>query len=197
MALTSSSQPEAGARLSDADRACLLDVARQAIAQALGRGEPASLDAQDYPVSLRVPRASFVTLHYQDQLRGCIGNLEAQRPLVEDVAHNACAAAFHDPRFTPLTAAELEGLSIHIAVLQTAQPLQFKSEPELRAQLQPGVDGVILEAGHHRATFLPAVWESLPEPKDFLEQLKRKAGLTGNYWSNDVRAWRYRTESFP
>lgn len=196
MALTYSNPPESGA-LSATERSCLLVVARDAIAQRLHGGTAARIDAQNYPVALREPRASFVTLHIHDQLRGCIGTLEAQRPLVEDVAHNAVAAAFHDPRFAPLSAAGFEELSIHIAVLQAAQPLQFNSEAALRAQLQPYVDGLILQVGEHRATFLPSVWESLPEPRDFLNQLKRKAGLSGNYWSDELRAWRYRTESFP
>lgn len=196
MALTSSRPPESGA-LTAAERSCLLGVARDAIAQRLRGSRAARIDAQNYSAALREPRASFVTLHLRDRLRGCIGSLEAQRPLVEDVAHNACAAAFNDPRFAPLSAAEFADLSIHIAVLQAPQPLQFDSEAGLRAQLQRGVDGVILQLGERRATFLPSVWESLPEPRDFLNQLKRKAGLPADYWSDELRVWRYRTEAFP
>ncbi len=130
-------------------------------------------------------------------MRGCIGSLEARRPLVEDIAHNAHAAAFHDPRFPPLSPAELADLTIHIAILQPAEALAFHSEAELLAQLRPGIDGLILQDGAHRATFLPAVWEGLPEPRQFLNELKRKAGLRMDYWSDSIQAWRYTTESFP
>lgn len=192
-----SSSPAESDRLSAAERHCLLAVARETLEQGLRAATTVPIDAQKYPAPLRALRASFVTLHVHDQLRGCIGTLEAQRPLVADVAYNAGAAAFHDPRFAPLSAAELEDLSIHIAVLQPAEQLQFNSEAELRAQLQPRLDGLILQVGEQRATFLPSVWESLPEPQEFLNQLKRKAGLPGSYWSDELRAWRYRTESFP
>jgi uncharacterized protein len=193
----SSNRPEQSATLSDAERGRLLQLARASIDHGLRHGRPVAVSPQDYPERLRAPGASFVTLHRHSQLRGCIGSLEAQRPLVEDIAINAYAAAFHDPRFPPLTPAELDDLTIHIAILQPAQALTFHSEAELLAQLRPGIDGLILQDGAHRATFLPVVWESLPEPREFLHQLKWKAGLRMDYWSDSIQAWRYSTESFP
>ncbi len=193
----SSNPPEQRVLLSETDRALLIQLARQSIAHGLEHGGPLPLSSHDYPEQLQAPRASFVTLHRHDQLRGCIGSLEARRPLVEDVTCNAHAAAFHDPRFSPLTRAEFDNLSIHISILQPAEPLRFQSEHELLAQLRPGIDGLILQEGTHRATFLPSVWESLTEPQAFLNQLKHKAGLGMDYWSDTMQAWRYTTESFP
>jgi AmmeMemoRadiSam system protein A len=139
-------------------------------------------------------RSSFVTLKISNVLRGCIGTLEAVRPLVEDVSENAFAAAFRDPRFSPVTEAELHTLQIDISVLSSPQPMRFDSEADLIAQLRPGFDGLILEEGRRRGTFLPTVWESLPEPKEFLRQLKLKAGLHPNHWSQEMKAYRYYTE---
>jgi AmmeMemoRadiSam system protein A len=193
----SSNRSEQIATLSDAERTLLLQLARASIAHGLTHGRPVAVSLHDYPERLRAQGAGFVTLHRHDQLRGCIGSLEAQRPLVEDIASNAHAAAFRDPRFPSLTPGELDELMIHIAILQPAQALTFHSEAELLAQLRPGIDGLILQDGAHRATFLPAVWEGLPEPREFLNQLKRKAGLRLDYWSDSMQAWRYTTESFP
>jgi AmmeMemoRadiSam system protein A len=176
-------------------RELLLQLARQVIHHGLAHGEPMPVEAQDYPAPLRKPGACFVTLQLDDQLRGCIGSLEAFRPLIVDLAANAHAAAFHDPRFPPLTAAELDRLSIHISILSTPEPLTFASEQELLEQVRPGIDGLILSAGGHRGTFLPSVWESLPEPRQFLSQLKRKAALPPDYWSDKIQVWRYTTET--
>jgi AmmeMemoRadiSam system protein A len=183
--------------LSAAQRILLLQLARASIAHGLTHGRPVAVALHDYPEQLRVPGASFVTLHRQGQLRGCVGSLEARLPLVEDIAINAYAAAFHDPRFPSLRPAELDELTLHIAILQPAQALTFHSEADLLAQLRPGIDGLILQDGTHRATFLPAVWEGLPERHEFLTQLKRKAGLRQDHWSDNIQAWRYTTESFP
>jgi AmmeMemoRadiSam system protein A len=185
-----------GQGLSDADRGTLLRVARDSIAYGLRHGRSLPVDAAEFAETLRVPRASFVTLHIDGQLRGCIGTLEAVRPLVEDVAANAYSAAFSDPRFPPLTPAEQERLAIHVSVLGSPTAMQFDSEQHLIGQLRPGRDGLILEDGFYRGTFLPSVWESLPEPVDFLRHLKRKAGLTADYWSPTVKVYRYTTESF-
>ena len=141
-------------------------------------------------------RASFVTLHRQGELRGCIGHLEGVQPLVVDVAENAFAAAFRDPRFPPLAEPELAGLALHISVLTPATELEFESEQDLVAQLRPGIDGLILQEGAARGTFLPSVWESLPDPHQFLAQLKRKAGLPSDHWSERIRVFRYETEAF-
>ncbi len=182
--------------LSEEHRRILLDVADASIRHGLQPGEPLDVRIDDYPDALQRQRASFVTLHRLQELRGCIGTLEAQRPLVSDIAHNAYAAAFSDPRFFPLRREELEDLHIHISILDTPQPMAFTSEQDLIGQLCPGVDGLILEEGNDRGTFLPSVWESLPESVDFLRHLKNKAGLPMDYWSNTLNIYRYTVESF-
>ncbi len=183
-------------RLCEEERELLRKVARASIEHGLRTGRPLAVDTARHPRPLREPGASFVTLNEHGQLRGCIGSLEPVRPLVEDVAHNAWAAAFSDPRFPPLRASELPDLDLHISVLSPATPMQFDSEQDLIRQLRPGVDGLVLEEGYHRGTFLPAVWESLPDPRDFLQHLKLKAGLPADYWSDTIRVSRYTTESF-
>lgn len=184
--------------LSNEDRKTLLSVARLAIEYGLSSGgqQQLPIDLQQYNETLNQPRATFVTLEINKELRGCIGTLEARQSLVKDVARNAHAAAFSDPRFSPLTASEYENVEIHISILSPAQPMEFTSEEDLLRQLQPGIDGLILEDGFYRGTFLPSVWESLPEPEQFFTHLKRKAGLPVNYWSKSLQVQRYTTESF-
>ncbi len=172
----------------DADNV-LLPLARAAIGPALGQG-PGAVDLP-HPEWLKEPGASFVTLTRNGQLRGCIGSLQAHRPLIEDVQANAQAAAFRDPRFEPVSRAELEDIRIEVSLLSTPEAMRFSSEADALRQLRPGVDGVILECGGARGTFLPQVWEQLPEPADFIAQLKRKAGLRGDFWSDEVRLSRY------
>ena len=139
---------------------------------------------------LDAPGASFVTLTSGrapgGALRGCIGSLEARRPLREDVEANAVAAALHDPRFAPLTARELDDTVVEVSVLSAPAALPAADEAELLTRLRPGVDGVVLSACGRRATFLPQVWEQLPDPADFLARLRRKAGLPADYWGRDV-----------
>ncbi len=142
-------------------------------------------------------RATFVTLTIGGQLRGCIGMLEACRPLAEDVANNAYAAAFEDPRFPPLTKKEFEKLEIHISVLSPPEEMLFSSEEDLLRQIRPGIDGLILQEGFRRGTFLPSVWGELPEKELFWAHLKLKAGLSAAYWADTVRVFRYTTEYFP
>ena len=182
--------------LSNRDRATLLEVARASIRHGLQHGRALDVKPADYPESLRPPRATFVTLEIDGRLRGCIGTLLAHQPLVADVAAHAYAAAFEDPRFPELTPEEFPRLEVHISVLSPPEPLQFETEDELLAQLRPGMDGLILQFRSHRATFLPAVWESLPNPYVFLAQLKQKAGLPLNFWSSELQAERYTTEYF-
>jgi AmmeMemoRadiSam system protein A len=177
-------------------RTVLLGVARDSIHKGLTEGCPLSADPDDYPAELRQQRASFVTINLDGQLRGCIGHLKAVQALVQDIAENAFAAAFRDPRFPPLNAEEFPPLDVHISVLSPAEPMTFSSESDLIAQLRPGVDGLILEDGAAHGTFLPSVWDSLPDPRDFLAHLKNKAGLSSRHWSPDVKVLRYRTESF-
>lgn len=174
----------------------LRHLARESIGHGIEAGEPPRVHLQDYPARLRAPRTSFVTLKLDGHLRGCIGALEATRALAEDVAANAFAAAFRDPRFPPVTRGEVDELSVQISILSPSEPLDASTEAELLARLRPGVDGLILEEGNRRGTFLPTVWQGLPEPADFLQQLKIKTGLPADYWSETIRAYRYSTEEF-
>jgi AmmeMemoRadiSam system protein A len=172
----------------------LLKWAKASIQHGLETGRPIAPNLPDFPTKLTEQRATFVTLEKIQQLRGCIGMLQATRPLVEDIANNAFAAAFKDPRFPALKKQELEYLDIHISILSPSESLTFSSEQDLLAQLRPGLDGLILEEGSKRGTFLPTVWESLSEPKEFLTHLKQKAGLPENYWSDTLKIQRYTTE---
>jgi AmmeMemoRadiSam system protein A len=174
----------------------LLDLAAQSIRHGLRHGVPLAIDLADYPERLRALRCAFVTLQRGGSLRGCIGALIAEKPLVEDVAAHAFAAAFEDPRFPPLMERELDDLTIEISVLHPPIPFPVASEAELLRQLRPHRDGLILKEGWRRATFLPSVWESLPEPREFLAHLKMKAGLSPDYWSDTLRFERYATTSF-
>lgn len=174
----------------------LLQLARDSIKQGLC-GEVPGINATDFPEALRVPRATFVTLHVDGKLHGCIGALEPRKPLVEDVASNAWSAAFQDSRFPALTWPEFERLEIHISILSPPEPMKFSSEADLLSQLRPRVDGLIIEDGPHRGTFLPSVWEQLPTPREFLRHLKTKAGLDADYWSAHLRVQRYTAESIP
>lgn len=183
-------------RLDSGSRANLLRVARESIVHGLRCGRPLDIDADSSAPALYLPRASFVTLELDGELRGCIGTLEAHRPLLEDVAVNAFNAAFRDPRFPPVRADEVPRLDIHISVLSPPTSMAFNDEADLLAQLHPGADGLVLSAPGHRATFLPSVWESLPRPEEFLRQLKRKAGLPADYWSPHIEVERYTTETF-
>jgi AmmeMemoRadiSam system protein A len=177
------------------DRDTLLEVARASIEHSLRTGRPLPVDVAAFAPELREPRATFVTLRSPGgALRGCIGEFEAQLPLVASVADRARAAAFSDPRFPPLRADELECLAIHISVLLPLVPIAASSEDELVAQLRPNVDGVLIDDGFRRATFLPAVWESLREPRAFLRELRRKAGISPDSWPVTLRAWRYAVE---
>ena len=181
---------------SSEDREALLGTARASIRHGLEHGSPLRVDPDRFSPRLREPGACFVTLRRSGRLRGCVGSLDATRSLVEDVAHNAFASAFRDSRFEPLTEEEERaGLDVHLSVLTPPEPLPCRSEAELLSKLQPGIDGLILQDGPHRATFLPSVWESLTEPKKFLTELKRKAGLSENHWSDGIRFQRYRAES--
>lgn len=181
-------------RLPRSGQLILLDLARASIRHGLQVGRPLPVALEELAAELVVPRASFVTLKKEGRLRGCIGSLEAWRPLAVDVAENAFAAAFRDPRFPPVRGDEAADLAIHLSLLTPAVAMAFSSEAELLAQLQPGVDGLILAEGSRRGTFLPSVWAELPTPQLFLTQLKRKAGLAADYWSPGVHVWRYTAE---
>jgi hypothetical protein len=178
------------------DREALLGVARASIRHGFEHESSLRVDPDRFSARLREPGACFVTLRCSGRLRGCVGSLEATRSLVEDVAHNAFASAFRDSRFRPLTEEEERAdLEVHLSILTSPEPLPCRSEAELLSKLRPGIDGLILQDGPYRATFLPSVWESLVEPKKFLAELKRKAGLSEDHWSDGIRFQRYRTES--
>ena len=178
--------------MSDDRGRILLAIARSAIAETLGQNYAADEDITNEETALLQERAAcFITLMQRDNLRGCVGTLEAHRSLLEDVKHNANAAAFHDSRFAPLTGKELGITDIEISLLSPMQSLQFSDEQDALARLQPGTDGVVFEYGHHRSTFLPQVWKQLPVTSDFIAHLKTKAGLSADFWSDEVKLSRY------
>lgn len=170
----------------------LLELARRAIRHALDTGKPLKLDPTTLPEALKTPGAAFVTLKRRGALRGCVGSVQAHRPLGEDVADNARNAAFADPRFPPLAPHELDEVTLSVSVLTRPAPMSFADQADLLAQLAPHKDGLIIEDGGRRALFLPAVWEMLPEPARFLAHLKEKAGLAVDHWSASFKAWRFK-----
>jgi hypothetical protein len=175
------------------DGELLLDLAYAAIAARLH--VPASPPSHA-PAYLREPGATFVTLEFGEHLHGCIGSIEAHRPLADDLRRNAVLAAFEDPRSRPLRADELPRVDLTVAVLGPLQPFAFVDEQDARAKLRPGVDGLLLTWHAHRGVFLPKVWDKLPTPREFLDQLKRKAGLRSDFWAPDIQLQRYEVRSF-
>jgi AmmeMemoRadiSam system protein A len=166
----------------------LLPLARSAIAFELKLGPQG---AGEEPSWLRQQGASFITLKRERKLRGCIGTLRAHRTLADDVRANAVGAAFRDPRFTPLTAAEFADTAVEISVLSPLERMSFSDEADALRQLRAGTDGVVFEYGRHTSTFLPQVWEDIGEPPNFLAHLKYKAGLPPDFWDKEVRLSRY------
>lgn len=170
----------------------LLPIARSSISTALGK----PFLADESKSWLNEQGASFVTLKQNQILRGCIGTIEAHRSLLSDVKANAQAAALRDPRFSPLRLSELDSIQIEVSVLTPKQPLTFTSETNAYEQLQPGIDGVLIEYGRYRGTFLPQVWNQLPSTHEFMMHLKQKAGLPRNFWAEDLRIYRYRVDKW-
>ena len=169
----------------------MMGIARASIRHGLATGKEPAVDFDRVPKALLRPGASFVTLRKTGNLRGCIGSASAHRPLAEDVAANAFKAAFRDPRFQPLSNDEEGHVDLEISLLSEPEPFAISSEQDLIAKLRPGIDGLILAEGVRRALFLPAVWESLADPRDFVTHLKRKAGWAGDYWSDGIEASRF------
>ena len=165
----------------------LLPLARAAIASQWGLSHAAR---EDLPW-LRQQGACFITLMQGDTLRGCIGTLRAHRALADDVKANAAAAAFRDPRFSPLAAAEFGTVALEISVLSALEAMTCADEPDALRQLRAGMDGVVFDYGHHSSTFLPQVWETFREPTEFLAHLKYKAGLPPDFWDREVKLSRY------
>lgn len=179
--------------IDEASQSILLKVARDAIAHGLEHADAPEIAPAKFPEPLRQVACTFVTLHREAALRGCIGSLHAHRPLVSDVASHAFAAAFSDTRFQPVAHAELAELHIHISVLSELELVSFDTEENLIASLRPGEHGLLIDARGQRATFLPTVWSSIPDGRDFLEALKKKGGLEN---ATSYVAWRYTTQDF-
>ena len=173
-------------QLSEAQGQVLVQLARQTLMQELGKGVPPeeseSLQKSLLDQCYRSYCGTFVTLNIDGRLRGCIGNLSANEPLSEGIRRNAINAAFHDPRFPPLTETELEKVDIEVSILSEPQPLAYVDGQDLLDRLRVDIDGVIIRKGHASATFLPQVWEQLPDPQEFLEHLCMKAGLSSDAW---------------
>lgn len=183
-------------RIEHTERSQLLELARASIHQALAVGS--RIELSDVPSSARLSAdgASFVTLTAGDALRGCCGSVVATRPLAEDVWRNAQRTAFDDPRFPALVESEVEACAIAISVLGPLESLHVSSQEALIAQLRPGVDGLLLRHQNRQATFLPKVWEKLPEPGQFLSQLNQKMGLPASFWDPSMQIYRYLTVEF-
>lgn len=184
------------AELSEDDCGFLKQVASEALQSAVIEGK--RLAADHYECSskhLLGVGACFITLLKNGQLRGCIGTLEAYRSLLDDVIHNTYSAAMQDPRFPPVDVGELDSITLSISVLTEPELMEVVSEADLLQQLVPKVDGVILQEGARRATYLPSVWEQLPNRVDFISELKNKAGFPNNYWSDSMKCFRYQVQS--
>jgi AmmeMemoRadiSam system protein A len=176
--------------------AVLLRLARGSIEHGLDHGEPLPVNYGELAGVLAEPRATFTTLKIDDELRGCCGALEAEHPLATDVTLSAFQAAFRDPRFRPVADTELEVIRVEISVLSPMEPFPVADEADLLDQLMSGTDGLVISAGGRRATFLPKVWEMLPDSRQFLAALKAKCGLPPNYWSEQLEFLRYHTTSY-
>jgi AmmeMemoRadiSam system protein A len=182
--------------LSADEQACLLDIARQSIMNGLDSGAALQLDIARLDANLRIDSAVFVTLTLGGNLRGCIGSLQPSAPLAQAVANAAFNAAFRDPRFAQVQADEVENLTIEVSVLSSMELIAVDTRQALLDNLQPGVDGLLLEDQGHRATFLPQVWEKMSTADEFVGQLMLKAGLAAGYWSSTIRCYRYHSLSF-
>lgn len=183
--------------LTNEEKLFLLRLAREALTQAVLGQPPTRLDLATLSPTLQSEGASFVTLTVRGQLRGCIGALEPYQPLAEDVREHAIAAGLSDPRFPPVTAKELKDIEIEISRLTPAAPLEYADADDLLGKLRPGVDGVILRDGWHRATFLPQVWEKMADKAAFLDNLCWKMGLPADTWrKKHLEVLIYQVEEF-
>lgn len=174
----------------------LLRLARSSIEHGLNHGEPLPVHFDELPCVLMEPHATFTTLKLKGELRGCSGTLEARHPLATDVTLSAFQAAFRDPRFSPVAETELDVINLEVSVLSPLESFPVTDEADLLDQLTSGTDGLVIIAGGRRATFLPKVWDMLPDPHQFLAALKAKCGLPDNYWSEQLEFLRYHTTSY-
>lgn len=187
--------------LTEGQKKELLRLARQAIARGCSRGTPPEPKHSAQPDLFLKEAACFVTLHKtapsgNKSLRGCIGSIQAYRPLLDDAMNNAFASAFRDQRFPPVTESELGTIQIEISILTPQQPMAVTGEKDLLQQLRPGVDGLLIRNPQYSATFLPQVWEQLPNPRQFLAHLKHKAGMPPGIWPEDMECFRYQCIQF-
>lgn len=174
----------------------LITLARTEISALLGKKHDGIREVDESAPWLAEHGACFVTLTMHGVLRGCIGTLEAHRPLLHDVRANAVAAAFRDPRFPPLLYDELPHIAVEVSLLAPPEPMVYRDETDALAQLRPHEDGLIFRFGPYRSTFLPQVWEQLPDPRRFMAHLKQKAGLPADFWSPEVALSRYRVDKW-
>jgi AmmeMemoRadiSam system protein A len=183
--------------LTSEEKQVLLRLARSAVERAAHGEEPPPINPDVLTPHLREPAASFVTLTINGDLRGCIGALEPSMPLIEDVRDHAAAAALDDPRFMPVRPDELERIDIEVSRLTVPGVLDYADSADLLARLRPGIDGVILREGRRRATFLPQVWEKLPDKAAFLDQLCAKMGVATDSWrQRHLEVLTYQVEEF-
>lgn len=184
-------------KLTIEEQKTLLRMAREAIEHRVKGKKLPRIQTTSLTPNIQEQGASFVTLTIHGQLRGCIGALEAYQPLVEDVREHAVAAAFEDPRFPPLREDELSRIQIEVSRLTRPVPLEYKDAEDLLSKLRSHIDGVIIKDGLRRATFLPQVWEKLPNPSEFMDNLCYKMGVAHQYWrSNHLDVLVYQVEEF-
>ena len=184
-------------KLSPDQKTCLLKLARQALTDYFDKGEKTKIDIDKIDSLFLKPAATFVTLTKKGDLRGCIGNLIAKKPLYEDIVNNALLAAFGDSRFPQVKKEELADIKIEISILSEAKPYQYDSADSLLKQIKPRKHGVIIQKGFYQATYLPQVWDDLPDKIEFLESLCQKAGLPKDAWQdNDCEILCYKVLNF-
>lgn len=184
-------------QISQNEKRILLKIAREALVNAVQGAPLPGISLDELPEPLRRDGASFVTLTVNGRLRGCIGVLQAFQPLALDVQEHAVAAALQDYRFSQVQPAELSEIAIEISVLTSKERLEYLNPQDLVQKLRPGVDGVVVQAGARRATFLPQVWEQLPDPHQFLSQLCQKMGAAPNLWEKQpLEVFTYQVQEF-
>jgi len=175
----------------------MLRMAREAIEYRVRGEKLPPIQTTSLTPNLSEQGATFVTLTIGGQLRGCIGTLEAYQPLADDVREHAIAAAFEDPRFPPLSEDELSRIQIEVSRLTRPIPLEYKDADDLLSKLRPSVDGVLIKDGLRRATFLPQVWEKIPDPSEFMDNLCYKMGAAHHHWRNKhLDVFTYQVEEF-
>jgi AmmeMemoRadiSam system protein A len=184
-------------QLTDGEKQTLLRLAREALACGVKGKKPPPLDKSLLTPALQENGASFVTLTINGNLRGCIGALEAYQPLADDVREHAVAAALEDPRFPPVMETELNKINLEVSRLTAPKELEYTDSEDLLQKLRPNVDGVILKYSFHRATFLPQVWEKIPNPAEFLDNLCYKMGARPGLWRDTkMQVFIYQVEEF-